>query len=137
MILLGWLALVVGLIGIFVPLLPTTPFVLLAAFFFSKGSERLHRWLLQHPHFGRYVRDWEREQVIPPVGKYASTLLMVPSVGFVVLTRDLPVALSGGMVAAVVAVLWFIWSRPSRPQLTSGTGEAKAGTTARRTSPAP
>lgn len=115
MIALGWLALALGLIGIFVPLLPTTPFVLLAAFFFSKGSERLHRWLLQHRRFGRYVRDWESEQVIPPVGKYASTLFMVPSVGFVVLTRDLPAALSFGMLAAVVAVLGFIWSRPSRP----------------------
>jgi uncharacterized membrane protein YbaN (DUF454 family) len=133
MVLLGWVALAVGLIGIFVPLLPTTPFVLLAAFFFSKGSERLHRWLLRHPRFGRYVRDWEREQVIPPVGKYASTLLMVPSVGFVVLTRDLPTALSGGMVATVVAVLWFIWSRPSRPRLP----DAKAEATARSSSPTP
>jgi len=116
MIGLGWLSLLVGLIGIFVPLLPTTPFVLLAAFFFSKGSKRLHRWLLDHPRFGRYVRDWEREQVIPPVGKYASTLFMVPSVGFVVLTRDMHLLLSGGMLATVIAVLWFIWSRPSRPQ---------------------
>lgn len=116
MIGLGWLSLVVGLVGIFVPLLPTTPFVLLAAFFFSKGSGRLHRWLFQHPRFGRYVRDWEREQVIPPVGKYASTLFMVPSVGFVVLTRDMPVFLSGGMLVTVIAVLWFIWSRPSRSQ---------------------
>ena len=116
MIGLGWLSLLVGLIGIFVPLLPTTPFALLAAFFFSKGSQRLHRWLLDHPRFGRYVREWEREQVIPPVGKYASTLFMVPSVGLVVLTRDMPFLLSGGMLATVIAVLWFIWSRPSRPR---------------------
>ena len=116
MIALGWLALVVGVIGIFVPLLPTTPFVLLAAFFFSKGSKRLHRWLHQHRYFGRYLQDWEREQVIPPIGKYASTLFMVPSVGFVVLTRELPAVLSGGMLVTVVAVLWFIWSRPSRPR---------------------
>jgi uncharacterized membrane protein YbaN (DUF454 family) len=116
MIVLGWLALVLGLIGIFVPLLPTTPFVLLAAFFFSKGSERLHHWLRDHPRFGGYVRDWEAEQVIPRVGKYASTLLMVPSVGWVLLTRDLHLALSGGMAATVLAVLWFIWSRPSHPR---------------------
>ena len=115
MIALGWLSLVVGLIGVFLPLLPTTPFVLLAAFFFSKGSERLHRWLRDHPHFGRHVRDWEAEQVIPPVGKYASTALMVPSVGWVLLTRDLHLALSGGMAATVLAVLWFIWTRPSHP----------------------
>ncbi len=133
MIALGWLALVVGLVGIFVPLLPTTPFVLLAAFFFSKGSERLHHWLLLHPRFGRYVRDWEREQVIPPVGKYASSLLMVPSVGFVVLTRDLPIVLSAGMVATVIAVLWFIWSRPSSPGRAAEKDEAGA----RSSSPAP
>lgn len=115
MIALGWIALAVGVIGIFVPLLPTTPFVLLAAFLFSKGSERLHLWLRDHPRLGRYVRDWETEQVIPPIGKYASTLMMVPSVGWVLVTRDLPLGLSGGMAATVIAVLWFIWSRPSRP----------------------
>jgi len=114
MICLGWLALAVGFIGIFVPLLPTTPFVLLAAFFFSKGSTRLHHWLREHPRFGRHVRDWEDAQVIPPIGKYASTLLMVPSVGYVVLTRDLPLVLSGFMAATVVAVLFYIWSRPSQ-----------------------
>ncbi len=110
----GWLALAVGFVGIVVPLLPTTPFVLLAAYFFSKGSIRLHQWLREHPRFGRYVRDWEDVHVIPPIGKYASTLLMVPSVGYVLLTRDLPLVLSGSMVATVVAVLWYIWSRPSQ-----------------------
>jgi uncharacterized membrane protein YbaN (DUF454 family) len=114
MIGLGWLALGLGVVGIFLPLLPTTPFVLLAAFFFSRGSERLHRWLREHPRFGGYVRDWEAEQVIPPFAKLASTLLMVPSVGWVLLTRDLPLPLSGGMALTVAGVLWFIWSRPSR-----------------------
>lgn len=134
MIALGWLALMLGLIGVFVPLLPTTPFVLLAAFFFSKGSERLHRWLIQHRRFGRLVRDWEREQVIPPVGKYASTLLMVPSVGLVVLTRDLPIVLAGGMVVTVLAVLWFIWSRPSRPSRDALRAEARPESAASPTS---
>ena len=54
MIGLGWLALAVGFVGIVVPLLPTTPFVLLAAYFFSKGSTRLHQWLRGHPRFGWY-----------------------------------------------------------------------------------
>jgi uncharacterized membrane protein YbaN (DUF454 family) len=114
MIALGWISLALGFIGAFLPLLPTTPFVLLAAFFFSRGSERLHRWLVQHPGFGRYVRDWEAEQVIPPVGKYAGTLMMVPSVGYALATRDIPTALELLMVIALAAVLWFIWSRPSR-----------------------
>ena len=84
MIACGVLALGVGAIGIFVPLLPTAPFVLLAAFCFSRGSKRLHRWLAEHPRFGRYVRDWEAEQVIPPVGKYAASFTMVPSVSWVI-----------------------------------------------------
>jgi uncharacterized membrane protein YbaN (DUF454 family) len=114
MIALGWLALALGFVGVFLPLLPTTPFVLLAAFFFSRGSERLHRWLRDHPRFGSYVRDWEAEQVIPPVGKYAGTLMMLPSVGYALATRDIPAALEVLMVVTLAAVLWFIWSRPSR-----------------------
>ncbi len=114
MILLGWAALVLGILGIFLPLLPTTPFVLLAAFFFSRGSRRLHRWLIEHPSFGRYVRNWEAEQVIPPVGKYAATFMMVPSVGYVIATWDIPLALKVTMAATVILVLWYIWSRPAR-----------------------
>jgi uncharacterized membrane protein YbaN (DUF454 family) len=114
MIVLGWLSISLGVLGIFLPLLPTTPFVLLAAFFFSRGSKRLHLWLVAHPRFGHYVRDWEAEQVIPPVGKYAATLMMVPSVGYAVATRDIPLALDLLMVFTVVLVLWFIWTRPAR-----------------------
>lgn len=113
-ILLGWLALGCGTIGIFVPLLPTTPFVLLAAFFFSKGSKRLHLWLVNHPKVGSYVRDWEAEQVIPPVGKWASTLTMGPMVSWVIAVRDIPLPLEIMMAATSAAVLWFIWTRPSR-----------------------
>lgn len=125
MIGLGWLALAIGIIGVFVPLLPTTVFVLLAAFFFSKGSARLHLWLREHPRFGACVRDWEDQQVIPPIGKYASTLLMVPSVGYVILTRDLPLVLSGAMVATVAVALWYIWSRPSRPMVRAPKSETR------------
>ncbi|MEM1436338.1 MAG: YbaN family protein [Pseudomonadota bacterium] len=111
---LGWLALGLGTVGIFVPLLPTTPFVLLAAFFFSKGSERLHQWLVNHPRIGHYVRDWEAEQVIPPIGKWASTLTMTPMVSWVIAVREIPIPLEAMMAGSCAAVLWFIWTRPSR-----------------------
>jgi len=113
MIASGVLALGLGILGVFVPLLPTTPFVLLAAYFFSRGSERLHRWLADHPVLGRYVRDWEAEQVIPPLGKYAATFTMVPAVGWAILSRDIPWLLDGLMAAATAGVLCFIWTRPS------------------------
>jgi len=111
---LGYVSLVLGFVGVFLPLLPTTPFVLLAAFFFSKGSERLHRWLINHPRFGSYLRDWEAEQVIPLVGKYSSTLTMVPLVTWAILTREIPLVFEVAMVATVVGTLLFIWTRPSR-----------------------
>lgn len=113
MIALGVLALGLGFIGVFLPLLPTTPFVLLAAFFFARGSARMHRWLADSPRFGHYLRDWEAEQVIPPVGKLASTVTMVPSVGWVIWSRPIHWPLELLMALTVAAVLWYIWSRPS------------------------
>jgi uncharacterized protein len=90
MIAFAALALLLGSIGIFLPLLPTTPFVPLAADGFSNGSIRLHRWLTGHPRFGRYIRAWKAKQVIPPLRKCASTFMMVPSGGAVIVTRDIP-----------------------------------------------
>ena len=56
---LGWAALALGAIGIFLPVLPTTPFVILAAFAFGKGSPRLRHWLVSHARFGPMIHDWE------------------------------------------------------------------------------
>ena len=61
----GATSLVVGVLGIFLPLLPTTPFVLLAAFCFSRGSERFENWLLTHPRFGPMVADWRARRAVP------------------------------------------------------------------------
>lgn len=55
---LGWLAFATGIVGIVLPLLPTTPFMLLAAALFARSSPRFHRWLLTHPWFGPPIVDW-------------------------------------------------------------------------------
>ncbi|MEC7257498.1 MAG: YbaN family protein, partial [Pseudomonadota bacterium] len=55
----GLLSLAVGILGIFLPVLPTTPLVLLAAFCFGKGSPRLRAWILEHRRFGPMIADWE------------------------------------------------------------------------------
>ncbi len=62
--LLGFLFLGLGLVGVFLPLLPTTPFVLLAAACFAQSSERMHRWILANPTFGPMVRDWEQKRCV-------------------------------------------------------------------------
>lgn len=61
----GILSLALGIIGIALPVLPTTPFVLLAALCFGKGSPRLRAWLLSHRRFGPMITDWETTGAIP------------------------------------------------------------------------
>lgn len=75
-LLAGALSLLTGIVGIFVPLLPTTPFVLLAAFCFSRGSLRCEAWLLNHPRFGPMVRDWRANRAIPLRAKQLATVMM-------------------------------------------------------------
>ena len=62
--LLGFLFLALALVGVFLPLLPTTPFVLLAAACFAQSSERMHRWILANETFGPMVRDWEQKRCV-------------------------------------------------------------------------
>lgn len=61
---LGFVFLGLGLAGVFLPLLPTTPFVLLAAACFAQSSERMHRWILANPTFGPMVREWELKRCV-------------------------------------------------------------------------
>lgn len=76
----GVIALVLGIIGIFLPGLPTTPFVLLAAACFVRASPRAYTWLLNHKVFGPSLRDWEKHHSIPRKAKYLALLMMAFSV---------------------------------------------------------
>ncbi len=104
---------VLGLIGVVLPLLPTTPFLLLAAFFFSRSSERFHQALLNNRYFGQIIRDWEEGGVIPFKAKTLSTTMMVLMVGYPLLFRPFHGGLKAVVVAVVLFALYFVWSRPS------------------------
>jgi len=80
-LLAGALALAAGLVGVFLPLLPTTPLVILSAFCFSRGCLRCERWLLTHPRLGPMVRDWRQHRVIPRRARqFAYPMMLLGSV---------------------------------------------------------
>ena len=109
----GFAALLLGVIGIFLPVLPTTPFVLLAAACFARGSERMHGWLLAHRVAGPIVREWRERRSMPPGVKPWAFLLMALSFGASIILME-----SGwhrallALLAAVLAV--FLWRVPVR-----------------------
>jgi len=97
--LIGIIAVVLAVLGVFLPLLPTTPFLLLASACFVKSSPRLHRWLLNNPLFGEYLRNIQEKKGIPLKGKIITLLLLWTSLAFSIYTvRQL---LLNGMLVAI------------------------------------
>ncbi|MGI9435186.1 MAG: YbaN family protein [Geminicoccaceae bacterium] len=107
---LGLASLLLGFVGIFLPLLPTTPFLLLSAFCFARSSDRLHRWLLAHPIFGPMIENWRRYRAIARSAKIAAT---VACSAVLAISLVLKVPMIGLLVQALVllSVLAFIWTR--------------------------
>lgn len=68
-----------GVVGVFLPVLPTTPFMILAASCFAKSSKRFHLWLMNHPTFGKLLQDWEQRRAIPRYAKYLAWTMMTLS----------------------------------------------------------
>ncbi len=109
----GHFFLILGFIGAFLPVLPTTPFLLLAAYFYSKADSRLLNWLKEHKLFGPPLRDWQESGVIGIRAKWLATimLLLVMCWRIPLLNIQLAIKIFAEVILAVVMV--FIWSRPS------------------------
>lgn len=112
--LLGLAATATAMVGAVLPLLPTTPFLLLAAYAFARGSPRLHAWLLSHPTFGRLIYDWQEHRCIE--GRTKAVAVSVMLLTFL-LSLLLGVSSKVLLIQAVVLSLaaLFILTRPSRP----------------------
>lgn len=115
----GTVSLALGLIGVVVPGLPTTPFVLLAAACYAKASPRLHGWLLNHRFLGPMVRDWEQHRSLTRRTKTVAIGSMVVMVGLSAWGfRHQPWVLAALLVAAAIGLI-VVMRIPSRERPTS------------------
>ncbi|MGI4844922.1 MAG: YbaN family protein [Janthinobacterium lividum] len=104
----GVLALLLGILGLFLPLLPTTPFLLLASWCFARGSERLHRWLLSHRVFGEYLRNFEAGRGIPLKAKILATAMLWASLLMAMRRFDSP-AIPAVLAVTGACVSIYLW----------------------------
>lgn len=110
---LGFAALVLGFIGIFLPILPTTPFILLAAAFFARGSERFHTWLLQHRITGPLIVDWYEHRSIRAGVKRWTYLLTTISFSSSIFIIE-PITIKLLLLILYLIVIYFLWRIPVR-----------------------
>ncbi|MDC9726235.1 MAG: YbaN family protein [Candidatus Thioglobus sp.] len=106
---LGWIFVILAAIGVILPILPTTPFLILALALFAKSSPKFHQMLLEHPWFGDLLRQWEKTKTVSRKIKIRASLLTVVSFSIsIYLVRE--VRLLQWMLLAIAAILlFFIW----------------------------
>ena len=113
-LLMGWLALALGGLGIFLPLLPTVPFMILAAFCFARSSPKLEAWLLDHENFGHHIRAWRDHGAISRKGKIMASMAFVVSIIIALIFAKAPYSYIP-ILAALIGGTW-IWTRPEGPK---------------------
>jgi len=117
-LLLGCICVGIGTIGVFVPLLPTTSFMLVAAFAFARSSPKLHNWLITHKVFGPLITDWQSHRAISSKAKFTSVLSMVAVVGISAIFQ-VPNWLLVTQILVLSCVAAFLLSRPKPPKAMS------------------
>jgi uncharacterized protein len=110
----GTVALLLGLIGIFLPLLPTTPFVLLAAACYARGSRRFYDWLLAQRTFGPIVHEWQQHRSIPYRTKITAIVLMSLTLATSIVFFVKPVWLKAVLAVTGAGLAIWLYRVPSR-----------------------
>jgi uncharacterized membrane protein YbaN (DUF454 family) len=112
---LGFVCVGLGVLGAFLPVLPTTSFLLVALWAFSRSSRRFHHWLYTHPRFGPRLQEWKKYGTIPVKVKVSAVSMMLLSLAFLVVTHaKWQVIAAAGALMLVGAT--YVLSRPSRPR---------------------
>lgn len=110
----GLLCSLLAILGFLLPLLPGTPFLILAVACFSRSSEKAHRWILGLPGVGPILVAWERDGSIPLRAKILATLMIVLSTLYPLFFEELPLVLRGVAGSACLLLLLYIWTRTTR-----------------------
>jgi uncharacterized membrane protein YbaN (DUF454 family) len=110
---LGWLMLVLGVIGAFVPLMPTTIFLILASWFFARSSPRLEAWLLGHPRLGATLRAWNETGAVPRGAKAMACIGMTAGFAMFWIGVHPSLWLALGVAAALLASALYVVTRPT------------------------
>ncbi|MCI0919221.1 YbaN family protein [Pseudomonas stutzeri] len=104
----GWLSVALGVIGIFLPVLPTTPFLLLAAACFVRSSRRFYDWLVMHPRLGPWFRDYLEGNGVPLKGKVYSIIAMWLSIALSCWLVPMPWARAGMLTSATLVTIYIL-----------------------------
>ncbi|MCY4214254.1 MAG: YbaN family protein [Gammaproteobacteria bacterium] len=126
----GWASLSMGAIGVVLPLLPTTPFLILAAYCFSRSSQRLHAWLLNHPILGPPIENWRAHRAISGRAKLSALAAMALILALSA-AADVPAWVLAAQTVVLAGVAVFLLTRPTPPKAASAKPSAHSGTTRR------
>jgi uncharacterized protein len=111
---LGFAFFGIGIVGVVLPVLPTTPFMLLALWAFSNSSERFHNWLYTHPKFGPPLQDWRSHGVVPRRAKVSALTVMAISLLFLTMFSEVHWAVVFSAAALMLIGATFLMTRPSQ-----------------------
>lgn len=107
----AFLAVIIGFAGIAVPVLPTVPFLIVAAWAAGKGWPALEQRLLSHEKYGPYIRRWREHRSVPRRAKVIATAMMIASAVLVQFTADAPWVRIAAPLAMLIVAIW-LWRRP-------------------------
>jgi uncharacterized membrane protein YbaN (DUF454 family) len=113
---LAWLSFVIGIIGAFLPILPTTPFLILSAFLFSKSSPKFHAWIMSLPMAGEAVRDWQQNRVINTRAKILCASMILLSFVLIWRSEKIPLVIQILVTVTLASVGTFVVTRKGRPK---------------------
>ena len=110
---LGFLCVALAFIGIFIPGIPTTPFLIVALWAFAQSSKKFHAWLLNHKRFGTVLRNWEAHKVVPIKAKITMVILQITAVAMIQYSLN-NIFITIGLAVLLLCVASYVISLPSK-----------------------